>query len=272
MPARKRARQDSDDDVAPSQSQASQRSASSSGQAEGKEQLLGNVMRLILFKHTKKLPVRHAELTSEIKKRGVAKDIIAEAKSRFQNIFGYDLCELPSWARSQAPGAKKTAGVYILLNNSKEADDKETMLQPAEGEYEHLGMTMTVLAIIQLNKGEIKEGALLQHLSDLGLDKTTATTTIKTLISQMYIVKERPAATAGEDEHEYIFTRGARAEMECSEADVFTWIAKGVMGDEVNDVALKHYQKKMLARQEAAEAEPPSASQRNQRRPSSSQR
>jgi len=241
----------------------SQSSQSSQGHREDdkREEVVGRIMRMMLFKHTKKLPVKQAAISKECKERGWTKfqDIIQEAKKRFDTLFGYDLVEIPPWAMpgtpAGSPAAKKAkTGLYILTNISHEADEKKEVNQPACQDHPHLGLLMTVLSLILLNKGKIKENMLFRQLDNMMLTEDTkvgyGANTVKsiikkTFISQKYLREEK-------EEGDIVYVRGARAEVEISEVDVLSFMSQEVFDEPIEDATIAYYREQQQKRKEQA--------------------
>ncbi|KQK21059.1 melanoma-associated antigen 1 [Brachypodium distachyon] len=195
---------------------------------EEKDDLVGKVMRYVLFKthQTSGCPIKREELTQivtkDYQKRALPSLVIKEAGDRLAATFGYEMRELqrtraPSnrsvRSSSQAPSSVDTK-TYILVSKldpevySKYVEDKERA---------HLsGFAFVVISIVHVAGGKISEEDLWHQLKRLGLNENDEKhpvignnkQALELLVQQRYLLKEK---IAGPEGHFMVYELAERA-------------------------------------------------------------
>lgn len=132
------------------------------------DQLVGDFVRLMLFRSSEKKPVTK-EMMKEVfgeysGKKAVVSGVTKRTQKYFLDVFGYDMHAL----RDGQSGAAGFKG-YVLLNAM---DANRTFIDTKldwEGEEEESGLLFIVLAIIVLQSGECRSDQLEARLSSLGV-------------------------------------------------------------------------------------------------------
>lgn len=236
--------------------------------------IVGDVMRMLLFSHTKRHPCKIADLRKVVKSRCDIADVMKEAKKRFRRIFGYELAEAPqdvakakqlaaSANQPKSSGKKRkkeaTSGLFVLINaksysREEKGDDeapgldlvKEFNRQGTEEEVAIQGFLSVVLALIQLENGALREERLLAHLHKLGLGERSflcGSVPVKELLNnvftkQRYLERQRAVQ---DQENVYVFKCGPRSRLEMAAAPLFEFVSTQIMQKSVDRAALDHF-------------------------------
>jgi len=173
------------------------------------EALVGNFMRLALFKKAKKELVKREEFIELVlgeghkKKKGLAQKIIEEAVIRFRKIFGFELTPVERHARNEHSSSSSSqkeatsmatkvanAKSWILIftqkhdsiqyvNEAEENVERKVDLKDRLKEFQkdadavHYGLLMVILSLIETHAGHLKEDQLYDYLGQLGLSRET---------------------------------------------------------------------------------------------------
>ena len=189
---------------------------------QDRDALVGNVMRLALFRHYKDgAPVSRADLNGVVYaaypgKRNLAQAVVALAQVRFLSSLGLHLKELDKVKRVDAGDIKKK--VAAALDESKAA--KGFVLRSAlphrlragyvdpPGDGPLRGLTMTVLALVHLaSEGGLAEEKLAGHLAQLGVNVAPGqrhpvlgdvAAFMASLVKRRYLQRAKTSTAAGE--------------------------------------------------------------------------
>ena len=184
MPRKRKSRGDDDDgdDEAGKQSSTQQAGAEQLADLteQTKEDLVKNVFRLVLFRHTKREPVTNADIkklaVSEDYKQPVRDYVIRKVMERFEQVCGFEMVEV-----------KNKKGKFFILQASSELlksttwdkeDDTggdpatpEPQLMPEKSRAAVTGLLSAIISMIVLSKGEIKKEDLWKLLEELGVEE-----------------------------------------------------------------------------------------------------
>lgn len=180
-------------------------------QQEEIDRIVGEVMRFILFNHNNKTPTKLEMINRHVMKKrcpGGIKLILADARRRFKELYGYELVEIPlhlvqSASKAQKEHAKRklakantsyrkekdkeqeskrkkkataktTSKLYILKNSSDEQDDMRTMNELSDFNKFDVairGLLFSIFGLIYIKGGAIEEAVLWKYLERWGLSQ-----------------------------------------------------------------------------------------------------
>eukprot|EP01129_Flabellula_baltica_P007038 TRINITY_DN2696_c0_g2_i1.p1 TRINITY_DN2696_c0_g2~~TRINITY_DN2696_c0_g2_i1.p1 ORF type:complete len:288 (+),score=46.05 TRINITY_DN2696_c0_g2_i1:45-908(+) len=200
------------------------------------EVLVGNVMRIMLYHESRKVPTKRVDLNKLVfdKYKGVFSDIMGIVKERFIELFDYEVLPV-----SKGKSKSRTDDHWILVNkheNSRllEIPGKENYTIDEKKEYITL---MAILSFIFMSNGSARVDMLMTWLrgSCVVSEEETKVPFEKQLIDQYYIVKNR--IDAGNNEYTYEYTYGPRATAELGKIKIAEHVA--FIHNEPLDIALK---------------------------------
>ncbi|KAL6614830.1 hypothetical protein ACP70R_037100 [Stipagrostis hirtigluma subsp. patula] len=171
---------------------------------EEKDKLVAKVIRYMLFKSC---PVTREELTGIVTKdyrhhvqpsldsasiTGLVSLVIDEARDRFAATFGYEMRELqrtaPTTSSQPLPDVREKSYVLVSQLNqevySKYVEDKEAAHQN--------GFAFTVISLVHLAGGQIREADLWRHLKRLGLkNDDDEKQRLQLVVNQRYLLRKK---------------------------------------------------------------------------------
>eukprot|EP01083_Nonionella_stella_P065613 172089_1 len=248
-----------DEKAGPSQSQRAM-------SEEEEKRIVGNLCREFLFRHSTKEPVTQKMLNEKVFQ--YSGNLSYREKERLKNLameklntlFGYELVSLSEVFLRQASTAQKRdrrrpAKQYILKSAPcarPEAIAESNIANEAGAPDRAFILFVLGLILANGNGGMISEHTLWRYLDTVGLNKDLKfheqfgdmKEQIKLLLKQKYIRQENLKVSRGGGEEAAVkkfYLRGPRADLECSEADVFEAM-HAVMGEPVDQTMLKTLQ------------------------------
>eukprot|EP01128_Nolandella_sp_AFSM9_P006350 TRINITY_DN323_c0_g1_i1.p1 TRINITY_DN323_c0_g1~~TRINITY_DN323_c0_g1_i1.p1 ORF type:complete len:365 (+),score=82.66 TRINITY_DN323_c0_g1_i1:80-1174(+) len=211
------------------------------------ELLVGQVVRLVLFKHSNQLPVTRAEILKEIKKKVVGKNlttgIIELARNVLRRVFNFHLEELTT----KTPNGSKGTGVYILLNrfNKKSIELGELREEICRGtprETRNRSFLMVVLSMLFMgNAWTMRESNLWQRLDTLGMSPSNSGPVERrpwyqilvqnTFPQQKFIIRTKGGEGIAADD--YMISIGPRAIKQIGKLNILNHVSH-VLGEDVD--------------------------------------
>ncbi|KAF5834772.1 MAGE family-domain-containing protein [Dunaliella salina] len=221
-------------------------SLSGLGLNDVEEDLVGIVVRYMLFSNQEKpaIPVPRSKLSDAIfqdlvnrskstdvrGKNSIPKNVIPKAQFRMLSVFGIEMVAL---GRSAESSSKSGSAEHYVLRNALPAPLRRAFLHNVMSDRTpDPALATVVLAFIELSGGYVEEGELWEHLAQLGLEKdkyhphfeAKPTQAMQKLESAKIITKKSDRRHAGPSgEVRTVYSRG---ECALDEADVNAFIGK----------------------------------------------
>lgn len=137
------------------------------------EKLVSDLMRLILFRHAHKLPLKKDDIRKYITKdippaqnKGLSNTLIKEAKKKFSSIFSYKLVEINKYDRDKQEFVGEGTGNYILIN-----EFSSDFLVLSETQKAEQSLLMVILSLIHMSPQKVlPQEVLYEYLKRLGFD------------------------------------------------------------------------------------------------------
>eukprot|EP01118_Nematostelium_gracile_P013101 TRINITY_DN489_c0_g1_i1.p1 TRINITY_DN489_c0_g1~~TRINITY_DN489_c0_g1_i1.p1 ORF type:complete len:292 (-),score=84.05 TRINITY_DN489_c0_g1_i1:106-981(-) len=239
---------------------------------EETNKMVVDLMRYALFLDYTKIPIKREDIRKNVikehKEKNISKPIIAIAQSKFRDIFGFDLVEVPKKGSKGGEGS----GTFILKNCLNTQS-----LQWTEKDEHECGFLMTCLAIIFMNNGSIEQEPFYSQLRRIGLREGELHPVfgdweklIDKLVKEMYLERSRKGVT-GEGRKAIEYRSGARSNLEIDKIKILEFIAKMYGEEQVDQTLLKELEINQERSDSESEEEEPSQVQ-SQRRKSSQRR
>eukprot|EP00039_Didymoeca_costata_P023268 m.6525 g.6525 ORF g.6525 m.6525 type:complete len:304 (+) comp3546_c0_seq1:229-1140(+) len=197
-------------------------------------------VRFILFRAAKRKTVQAKDLYDIVGEnyKGAASAILSLAQKQIQDVFGYELVQLPPAENTNEPPmsirntpeeANRHGGVFYVTNTFPQDMIQDCV--PWGDQKSKITLTMVILGFVYCAKGEITDGNLWHCLNGLGIKKRShplfgnvADYLEKDMIQQKYLLKVRGEGDQGNPVIKYRWGQRARAEF--SEPDILRFLAK----------------------------------------------
>lgn len=183
------------------------------------DQKTGEVIKYILVKDQKKIPVRRADLLKNVIKdyKNVYPEIMKRVGQTLDQVFGLELVEIDTKNH-----------LYIVINKLKPCEAAPPVNTPSKPK---MGLLFIILSVIFMKRGVVKEGLIWNTLKKLRVDpgeKHEEFGDVKKLVTdefvrQKYLEYVRVPHT---EPIEYEFRWGLRAEKEVSKAKILEFMGE----------------------------------------------
>lgn len=187
---------------------------------EVEERLVREVFRLVLFRHTQRLPTKRPDIkrvigagyTSSV----VHEHVIQLVQRKFEKLCGLDMTEVQTHKKEKAFVLKADPQLAELVTTAPQPDAPRCGQQVASD-----GLLLAIVGAIALSPGaELKKGDLLHLLQGLGVSEDdrnhpqlgNVTARLASLVKQMYIEQEHQKVQQGGKS--VVYRIGARGKTE----------------------------------------------------------
>lgn len=180
---------------------------------------VAEVVQFVLIKDQKKVPIRRADIAKHIIKeyRTMNQEIMKRVGKTLEQVFGLKLVEIDPKSH-----------IYILVNKLESLPDEPFSLVPSSPKY---GLLFTILSVIFMKGGVVKEGVVWNFLKKLRVDpgeRHDILGDVKKLVTdefvrQKYLEYVRIPHT---EPLEFEFRWGVRADQEVSKRKILDFVGE----------------------------------------------
>lgn len=183
------------------------------------DQKVAEVVRYLLVKDQKKIPIRRADVVRHVLKeyRTVYGEIMRRASETLEKVFGFELVEL----------GPKTQ-LYILVN--KLAGGQGGLEEPSPA-HPKMGLLLVILALIFMKGGVLRENVVWKFLKKLQVDpgeRHADLGDVRKLVTEEFVRQKYLDFTRipHSDPAEHEFRWGPRAQLELSKPRVLEFVGE----------------------------------------------